>query len=105
MACKINYRLAFVKLTKENYKCGVELLKKWFERKATVQRVHLNQLFQLSAVFKEQDTTGLQKLYDRCEVHNHALKALDVKEEAYSAIVVPCVMEIARTFLVDYFKK
>ena len=35
----------------------------------------------------------MRKLYDSYEAHNRALKALGVKEETYSAIVVPCVME------------
>ena len=85
--------IAGLSLTEANYKCAVELLKKRFEKKATVQRAHINQLLQLPAVFKERDTTGLRKLYDSCEAHNRALKALGVKEETYSAIVVPCVME------------
>ena len=46
-----------------------------------------------TGVFKERDTTGMRKLYGSCEAHNRALKALGVKEETYSAIVVPCVME------------
>ena len=85
--------IAGLSLTEANYKCAVELLKKRFEKKATVQRAHINQLLQLPAVFKERDTTGMRKLYDSCEAHNRALKALGVKEETYSAIVVPCVME------------
>ena len=85
--------IAGLSLTEANHKCAVELLKKRFEKKATVQRAHINQLLQLPAVFKERDTTGMRKLYDSCEAHNRALKALGVKEETYSAIVVPCVME------------
>ena len=85
--------IAGLSLTEANYKCAAELLKKRFENKATVQRAHINQLLQLPAVFKERNTTGMRKLYDSCEAHNRALKALGVKEETYSAIVVPCVME------------
>ena len=85
--------IAGLSLTEANYKCSVELLKKRFEKKATVQRAHINQLLKLPAVFKERDTTGMRKLYDSCEAHNRALKALGVIEETYSAIVVPCVME------------
>ena len=62
--------IAGLSLTEANYKCAVELLKKRFEKKATVQRAHINQLLQLPAVFKERDTTGMRKLYDSCEAHN-----------------------------------
>ena len=89
----ISLRIAGLSLTDANYKCAVELLKKRFKKKATVQRAHINQVLQLPTVFKERDTTGMRKLYDSCEAHNCALKALGVKEETYSAIVVPCVME------------
>ena len=98
--------IAGLSLTEANYKCAVELLKKRFEKKATVQRAHINQLLQLPAVFKERDTTGLRKLYDSCEAHNRALKALGVKEETYSAIVVTSLRygKVARTFSVDYYE-
>ena len=36
--------IARLSLTEANYKCSVELLKKRFEKKATVQRAHINQL-------------------------------------------------------------
>ena len=77
--------IAGLSLTEANYKCAVELLKKRFEKKATVQRAHINQLLQLQAVFKERDTTGMRKLYDSWEAHNRALKALGVKEETSQA--------------------
>lgn len=35
----------------------------------------------------------LRKLYDSCEAHNRALKALGVDEDSYLAIVVPTIME------------
>ena len=85
--------IAGLSLTGANYKCAVELLKKRFEKKSTVQRTRLNELLQLPAVYKERDTSRLRKLYDSCEAHNRALKALGVSEESYSAIVVPTIME------------
>ena len=53
----------------------------------------MNELIQLSPVFKERDTRGLRNLYDSCEAHNRALKALGVNEESYSSIVVPVIVE------------
>ena len=76
--------------TKANYKSAVELLKKRFDKKSAVQRAHVNELIQLSPVFKERDT---RNLYDSCEAHNRALKALGVSEESYSSIVVPVIVE------------
>jgi hypothetical protein len=53
----------------------------------------VNELIQLSPVFKERDTRGLRNLYDSCKAHNRALKALGVSEESYSSIVVPVIVE------------
>ena len=85
--------IAGFSLTEANYKSAVELLKKRFDKKSAVQRAHVNELIQLSPVFKERDTRELRNLYDSCETHNHALKALGVSEESYSSIVVPVIVE------------
>jgi hypothetical protein len=85
--------IAGFSLTEANYMSAVELLKKRFDKKSAVQRAHVNELIQLSPVFKERDTRGLRNLYDSCEAHNRALKALGVSEESYSSIVVPVIVE------------
>ena len=85
--------IAGLSLTGANYKCAVDLLKKRFEKKTEVQRAHINELIHLPAVYRERDTHRLRKLYDSCEAHNRALKALGVSEESYSTIVVPTIME------------
>ena len=85
--------IAGLSLTGANYKCAVDLLKKRFEKKNEVQRAHINELINLPAVYRERDTHRLRKLYDSCEAHNRALRALGVSEESYSTIVVPIIME------------
>ena len=91
--------IAGFSLTEANYMSAVELLKKRFDKKSAVQRAHVNELIQLSPVFKERDTRGLRNLYDSCEAHNRALKALGVSEESYSSIVVPVIVEkLAESF-------
>ena len=85
--------IAGLSLTGANYKCAVDLLKKRFEKKTEVQRAHINELIHLPAVYRERDTHRLRKLYDSCEAHNRALQALRVREESYSTIVVPTIME------------
>ena len=85
--------IAGLSLTGANYKCDVDLLKKQFEKKNEVQRAHINELIHLPSVYRERDTHRLRKLYDSCEAHNRALRALGVSEESYSTIVVPTIME------------
>ena len=91
---RAKFSIACLSLTGANNQCAVELLKIRFEKKSAVQRVRINKLIQLPAVFKERDThERLQKLYDNCEAHSRALKALGVNDESYSAIVVLTILE------------
>ncbi len=83
--------IAGLSLTSTNYQCAIDLLKKRFDKKNAIQRTHVNELIQLSPVFRERDTQRLRKLYDSCEAHNRALKSLGVNEESYSTIVVPAM--------------
>ena len=91
---RAKFSIACLSLTGANNQCAVELLKIRFEKKSAVQRARINKLIQLPAVFKERDThERLQKLYDNCEAHSRALKALGVNDESYSAIVVLTILE------------
>ena len=53
--------IAGFSLSGANYKSAVKLLKKRFDKKTAVQPAHVNELIQLSPVFKEGDTARTSK--------------------------------------------
>lgn len=80
-------------LTAANYNEAVDLLKKRYGKKQEIQRSHINELLNISAIYNDKDTVRLRTFYDSVETHHRALRALGVDEITYSTIVVPSIME------------
>ena len=80
-------------LTSANYEAAVQALKKRYGKEIAIQRAHVNDLLELSPVFRHRDIPRLRKLYDDCETHFRALQALKVNEDTYSSVVVRSIMQ------------
>ncbi len=80
-------------LTGANYEAAVQALKQRYGKEIAIQRAHVNDLLQLPPVFSDRDIPRLRKLFDDCEAHFRALKALGVDENTYSSVVVPAIMQ------------
>ena len=84
-------------LTSANYDAAVQLLKKRYGKDSAIQKVHLNDLLDLSPVYNERDTPPrLRRFCDDCETHYRGLEALGVAECVYSTIVVPALYKNCR---------
>ena len=79
-------------LTEANYEAAIDLLKRRFGKKSTIERAHVNDLLKVQAVFNERDISGLRRLYDSVEVHHRGLQALGVDAATYEGIVVPAIL-------------
>ncbi|XP_028417209.1 uncharacterized protein LOC114541492 [Dendronephthya gigantea] len=79
-------------LTSINYEAAVKLLERRFGNKTIVQRAYINDLLNLKPVFNGNDTERLRKFFDVVETNYRGLEALGVKEEVYSEIVVPSIL-------------
>ena len=84
--------VAGLALTSANYGAAIDILKRRFGKKVTIERAHVNDLLTVHPVFNEKDTVGLRKLYDTVEVHYRGLQALGVNASTYEGIVVPAVL-------------
>ena len=71
--------VAGLALTSANYEAAIEILKRRFGNKVTIERAHVNDLLKVHPVYNDKDTGSLQRLYDTVEVHHRSLHAL-VKE-------------------------
>ena len=84
--------IAGLALTEANYEAAIDLLKRRFGKKSTIERAHVNDLLKIQAVFNERDIGGLRRLYDLVEVHHRGLQALGVDAATYQGIVVPAIL-------------
>ena len=84
--------VAGLALTSANYGAAIDILKRRFGKKVTIERAHVNDLLTVHPVFNEKDTVGLRKLYDTVEVHYRGLQALGVNASTYEGIVVPAIL-------------
>ena len=69
--------IAGFSLTAKHYKEAVKLLEQRYAKPTTIKNAHV---------------TKLRELYDKIETHYRGLKALGIKEESYSSIVVSALM-------------
>ena len=79
-------------LTSANYESAIELLKKCYWKKVTIQRALIGKLLTARPAFNESDMPRLRSLYDFTERKYRALQALAV-EQSYSQVVMPTLLE------------
>ena len=85
--------VTWFELTNADYKEALEVLKERYGKRSVIHRAHINGIMGVNAVKDDEDLLGLRKFQDTIEVRYRGLKALGVKEEVYSTIVVPLIIE------------
>ena len=85
--------IAGFKMTSQNYRAAIELLKQRFAKPALIKRAHINEMLGISAVWDEKQVMKMRNFHDKVETHFRGLQSLAVDSETYSSIVVPVLLE------------
>ena len=100
---KLNYLMGFVtdeaesllkglRLSGDNYKKALELLKERFGNSQILKTVHMNKIIELESVESISDVKDLRKLYDSIETEIRNLESLDMKHNEYGPLLVPLLI-------------
>jgi len=80
-------------LTSADYESAMDLLKRRYGKKTAIQKTFMNKLLNAWPVYSNTGAARLCSFYDLVETKYRVLRALDVEEGVYSAIVVPMLLE------------
>ena len=100
---KMNYLLGFVtgeaesllkglRLSGDNYKKALELLKERFGNSQILKTVHMNRIIELESVCDISEVKELRKLYDSVETEIRNLESLSMKHNEYGPLLVPLLI-------------
>ena len=96
----MNYLLGFLtgeaesllkgfRLSGDNYKKALDLLKDRFGNPQILTSVHMNKMIELESVTNIHDLKGLRKLYDSVETEIRNLASLNLKHAEYGPLLIP----------------
>ncbi|XP_066929877.1 uncharacterized protein [Clytia hemisphaerica] len=100
---KMNYLIGFVtgeaesllkglRLSGDNYKKALELLKERFGNSQILKTVHMNRIIELESVCDISEVKELRKLYDSVETEIRNLESLSMKHDEYGPLLVPLLI-------------
>lgn len=100
---KMNYLLGFLtgeaesllrgfRLSGDNYKKALNLLKDRFGNPQILTSVHMNKLIELESVTNIHNLKRLRKLYDSVETEIRNLESLNLKHAEYGPLLIPILM-------------
>ena len=81
------------KITGENYRAAIDLLKQRYARPALIKRAHINEMLNAAGVFNERNVTKMKSLHDKVETHLRGLESMGIDQDTFASIVVPVLFE------------
>lgn len=83
-----------LEISDANYDTALSILEQRFGQKDIIINQHMNNLLNLSPVYKASDISGLKSLHNEIEINVRSLSALGLKPESYSSMLVTIILKI-----------
>ena len=80
-----------IKLSNENYKIALDLLKERYDDKQLLIHSHMQKLLNLKAVEDVKDTCLLRRLFDIIEIQIRSFKNLGYESDRYGPLLIPII--------------
>ena len=80
-----------IKLSNENYKIALDLLKEHYDDKQLLIHSHMQKLLNLKTVEDVKDTCLLRRLFDIIEIQIRSLKNLGYESDRYRPLLIPII--------------
>ena len=80
------------KISDENYKLAIDLLKERYDNKQLLISTHMNNLLKLEPVTSLDEILLLRQIYDRVESQIRSLENLDIDSKNYGPLLIPVLM-------------
>ena len=80
-----------IKLSNENYKLCLDLLKERYEDKQLLIHSHMKKLLKLEVITDPKDVSGLRRLFDVIDIQVRSLQNLGFASDRYGPLLIPII--------------
>ena len=80
------------KITNENYKTSVNLLKERYNNKQLIVFSHMTNLLNLPQLTSSDNVNNLRKIYDTIETQVRSLENFDIQSKMYGPLLIPLLL-------------
>ncbi|KAK8773557.1 hypothetical protein V5799_011910 [Amblyomma americanum] len=87
------------------YSDAVDILRQRFRNPEAFVQDHMQGLIDVKPVFSARNVRALRGLYDEIQVHMRGLKALDIEDDGYQAMLYPVLLRaLPKELILDYHR-